>query len=169
MSLVRGPDGSPCTVTSRYVAFSFDLHSAVSKPGTLTHGVSMGRSGTTQGFLGLTPTIVRPSAAKYACRFPVPPARAAGFVHPASMSVAATLPKRVFAGGGTVERNDAYVITQPDCVAEWHKGTCWNEPPTSFPRGTARLTPNRTAETILDCTGLPSISLRMSSSKMNEP
>src|SRR5262245_53362363 len=106
MSLVRGPDGSPCTVTSRYVAFSFDLHSAVSKPGTLTHGVSMGRSGTTHGFLGLTPTIVRPSAARYACRFPLPPVRAVGLVHPATMLACVTLPKRVLAGGGTVERNE---------------------------------------------------------------
>jgi hypothetical protein len=80
-----------------------------------------------------------------------------------------TFPNKVFAGGGMVERNDTYVITHPVCVAEWHSGTCWNEPPTSFPRGTDSVAPNKIAETMRDWIGLPSISLRMSSSRMNEP
>src|SRR6476659_4032847 len=124
MSSIRGSAGSPCTVTSRYVAFSFDLHSDVSRPGTLTHGVSIGTAGTTHGFGAVVPTIVRPSRAKYECRFPLPPASAAGFVHAATMPDCVTFPKRVLAGGGEVERNETYVITQPVCVAEWHSGTC---------------------------------------------
>src|SRR5262245_45634078 len=107
MSSVRGSAGLPWTVTSRYVAFSFDLHSAVSSPGTLTHGVSILRSGATQGFGGVVPTIVRPSVERYACKFPDPPPSAAGLVQAAIMPGAVTFPKRVFAGGVTVERNDA--------------------------------------------------------------
>ena len=40
---------------------------------------------------------------------------------------------------------------------------CWNAPPTSLPFGTASVVPSRIAETSRDCTGLPSISLRISS------
>src|SRR5262249_39664276 len=122
MSSVRGSDGSPWTVTSRYVAFSFDLHCAVSSPGTLTQGVSIVRSGTTQGFGGLVPTIVRPSVDRYACRTPLPPPRATGFVHAATILGSVTLPNRVLAGGGIVERNDTYVIRQPVSDAEWQRG-----------------------------------------------
>ena len=45
MSSVRGSAGSPCTVISRYDACSLDAHCAVTSPGTLTQGVSIGRSG----------------------------------------------------------------------------------------------------------------------------
>src|SRR5262245_55487838 len=106
MSSVRGSEGSPCTVTSRYVAFSFVLHSAVSNPGTLTHGVLIGRSGLTHGFRGVVPTMVLPSIDKYECRTPLPPPSAAGLVHAAIMLRSVTLPKRVLVGGGTVDRNE---------------------------------------------------------------
>src|SRR5580765_6223223 len=109
MSSARGSDGSPCTVTSRYVAFSFVAHCAVSSPGALTNGVSTGFSGVTQGFAGVLPTIDVPSFDKYACNWPLPPPSAAGFVQAAIMSAPATLPNSVLAGGGIVERNDAYV------------------------------------------------------------
>src|SRR5207247_67120 len=126
--------------------FSLVAHCAVSRPGTLTHGVSMGCSGITQGFGGMLLVMVRPFASRYACSSPLPPASAAGFVHAATMSGSGTLPKSVFAGGGMVDRNDAYVITQPVCVAEWHSGTCWKVPPTSFPFGTEIVVPRRMAE-----------------------
>src|SRR5262249_25132310 len=106
MSSVRGSAALPCTVTSRYVAFSFDLHCAVSNPGTLTQGVLMGRSGVTQGFGGVVPTIVRPSVERSACKTPLPPLSAAGFVQAATKLVSLTLPKRVLDGGGTVERKE---------------------------------------------------------------
>src|SRR4029079_16730238 len=62
MSSTRGSEGLPFTVTSRYpVAFSFDVHFPVSRPGTLTHGVSIATSGTTHGFGFDVPVIVRPS------------------------------------------------------------------------------------------------------------
>src|SRR5580765_1336262 len=124
MSSARGSDGSPCTVTSRYVAFSFVAHCAVSSPGTLTNGVSTGRSGVTHGFAGVLPTMEVPSFERYACRVPLPPPSAAGFVHAAIMSAPATRPNKVLAGGGIVDRNDAYVITHPVCDDEWHSGTC---------------------------------------------
>src|SRR5437764_501617 len=117
MSSVRGSAGFPWTVTSRYVAFSLDLHSAVSKPGTLTQGVSIGRSGTTQGIGRVVPTIVRPSVERYACKVPLPPLSAAGLVHAATMFGSVTLPNRVLPGGGTVARNEAYEMTQPVCAA----------------------------------------------------
>src|SRR5262245_11558098 len=66
ISSVRGSDASLCTVTSRYVACSFDLHSAVSKPGTLTHAVSIDRPGTTHGFGVVFPTIIAASVERYA-------------------------------------------------------------------------------------------------------
>src|SRR5215510_14527380 len=106
MSSVRGSAGSPWTVSSRYVAFSFALHCAVNSPGTLTQGVSIGRSGFTHGFGGTVPTIVRPSVDRYACRTPLPPPSATGFVQAAIMLGSVTFPKRVLAGGGIVERND---------------------------------------------------------------
>ena len=37
----------------------------------------------------------------------------AGLVQAATMVASGTLPKSVFAGGGTVERNDAKVMTHP--------------------------------------------------------
>src|SRR5262245_34872743 len=124
MSSMRGSDGSPCTVSSKYVAFSLDLHWPVSNSGTLTQGVLIGCSGTTHGWGGVVPTIVRPSFERYACRVALPPARAAGFVHAATIPGSVTFPNRVLAGGGIVERNDTYVITQPVCVAEWQRETC---------------------------------------------
>ncbi len=45
MSSTRGSAGSPLTLISRYVACSLVLHSAVSRPGTLTNGVSIGLVG----------------------------------------------------------------------------------------------------------------------------
>src|SRR6185436_13376172 len=169
MSSVRGSAGSPWTVISRYVAFSFDLHSDVSNPGTLTKGVSTFRSGVTHGAGLLLPTIDVPSVDRYAWSVPLPPPSAAGFVHAATMSGVVTRPNSVFAGGGIVERNDAYVMTQPVCVAERHSGTCWNDPPTSLPLGTEIVVPSRIAETIRDWMGLPSISCRISSVAMNDP
>jgi hypothetical protein len=41
MSSARASAGLPCTVISRYEPFSFDWHRAVSRPGTLTNGVSI--------------------------------------------------------------------------------------------------------------------------------
>src|SRR3954471_2959585 len=125
MSSTRGSLGSPCTVTLRNPdAFSFDAHFAVSRPGTLTHGVSIGWSGSTQGLGGTLPTMVRPFASRYECSSPVSaPPSAAGFVHAATMLSSATLPNSVFAGGGIVERYDAYVITHPVCDAARQSGT----------------------------------------------
>jgi hypothetical protein len=54
-------------------------------------------------------------------------------VHAATIAASGTLPNSVLAGGGIVERNDAYVMTQPICDADVHSGTCWNDPPTSLP------------------------------------
>jgi hypothetical protein len=79
------------------------------------------------------------------------------------------LPKREFSGGGTFSRNDAYAIAQPICVADLHSGVLWKAPPTSLPVGTARFVPIRIADTMRDCTGLPSISLRMSCVSTPEP
>ena len=148
---------------------SFDAHFAVSRPGTLTHGVSIGFSGVTHGFAGAAAVIVRPLRSRYACSSPLPPPSAAGLVQAASMAASGTLPNSVLAGGGMVERNDANVITHPVCDAERQSGTCWNEPPTSFPFGTPMVVPSRIAETIRDWIGLPSISLRISSARMNDP
>src|SRR5262245_50463672 len=106
MSSARGSAGSPCTVISRNDAFSLDVHCAVSRPGTLTHGVSIERSGVTHGKVGEEPTIVRPYAEKYACNGALPPPSAAGLVHAATMPGSVTLPNRVFAGGGDVDLND---------------------------------------------------------------
>src|SRR6478672_1005350 len=92
--------------------------------------------------------MVPPVADRYACSSPLPPASAAGFVHAATMFASGTLPNSVLAGGGIVERNDAYVMTHPVWVAEWQSGTCWNEPPTSLPLGTESVVPSRMAETI---------------------
>ena len=56
----------------------------------------------------------------------------------------------MFAGGGTVERNDANVIRQPVCDALWHSGIFWNAPPTSLPFGTGTTVPIRIADTSFD-------------------
>src|SRR5262249_37779577 len=62
MSSTRGSDGFPCTVTSRYVAYSFDAQRAVKRPGTLPNGVVIGCSGTTHGLGGPDDAaMVRPS------------------------------------------------------------------------------------------------------------
>jgi len=49
-------------------------------------------------------------------------------VHAAAMAASGTRPNNVLAGGGTVDRNDANVMTHPVCVAVWQSGTCWNDP-----------------------------------------
>src|SRR5262245_43970318 len=118
MSSARGSAGSPWTVISRYVAFSFDLHCAVNRPGKVTQGVSIGRSGSTQGRAGFGLMIVRRSVERYAWRLPLPPPSAAGFVHAAVMLGSVTFPKRVLGGGGLVDRNEENAMTQPVCVAE---------------------------------------------------
>ena len=48
-------------------------------------------------------------------------------------------------------------------------GCFWNAPPTSLPFGTGRLVPSSSAEISRDCTGLPSISLRISCVSTPEP
>src|SRR5262245_40688323 len=119
MSSVRGSDGSPCTVTSRYEPLSFATHCAVSRPGTLTNGVSIGFGGFTHGRgSAADPVMLRPAAERYARNGPLPPPSAAGFAHAAIMPSPCTRPKRELSGGGTVDRNDAYAITQPVCDAE---------------------------------------------------
>jgi hypothetical protein len=82
-------------------------HLAVSRPGTLTHGVSIGCSGVTHGFSCGVLVMVLPVRSRYAWRLPLPPASAAGFVHAACMLGSGTLPNSVLAGGGIVDRNDA--------------------------------------------------------------
>src|SRR5207248_1602706 len=140
MSSVRGSAGLPWTVTSRYEPLSFDTHCAVSRPGTLTNGVSIGLGGVTHGRGSAEdPVTLRPAADRYAWSSPLPPPSAAGFVQAACSVSPATRPNREFDGGGIVDRNDAYVTTQPVCDAVWHRGMCWNAPPTSFPFGTGRL------------------------------
>src|SRR5690349_18792804 len=125
MSSTRGSAGLPCTVTSRYEPLSFDTHCAVSNPGTLTNGVSIVFAGITQGFgSAAEPTMLRPDDARYACRSPLPPPSAAGFAHAAIMFSPCTRPNREFSGGGIVDRNDAYAITQPVCDAARQSGTC---------------------------------------------
>ena len=54
---------------------------------------------------------------------PLPPPSAAGLVHAATIFGSGTLPNSVSAAGGTVERNDAYVMTHPVCDSERHSGT----------------------------------------------
>src|SRR5262249_11113447 len=105
ISSTRGSFGSPCTVISRKVALSFLVHFAVSNPGTLTQGVST-VAPDAHGFTGIVLVIVLPVASRYAWRSPLPPPSAAGFTHAPSCSVSGPLPKGVFAGGGTFERND---------------------------------------------------------------
>src|SRR5213076_1227456 len=116
----------------------------------LTQGVSIGCSGTTHGRGVDIPVMVRPVVEKYACNAPLPPPSAAGLVHPATMLPSATLPNSELAGGGAVDRNDAYVMTHPVSDAEWQSGTCRNAPPTSLPRGTGSVVPSRTADTSRD-------------------
>src|SRR6185295_3355471 len=121
MSSVRGSAGLAWTVTSRYEPFSFTTHWDVSRPGTLTNGVSIGFAGA-----GVThacgaaddPEILGPPADRYAWSAPLPPPSAAGFTQAACMSAPGTRPKRLFSGGGIVDRNDANAIAQPVCAAE---------------------------------------------------
>src|SRR4029079_14847073 len=107
-------------------------------------------SGRPQGLPGALLVIVRPVLSRYARNSPLPPASAAGLVHAAAMAGSRTRPNNVLAGGGTVDRNDANVMTHPVCVAAWQSGTCWNDPPTSFPFGTASVVPSRIADTSFD-------------------
>src|SRR5580765_6329825 len=119
MSSTRGSAGLPCTVTSRYDPLSLATPWAVSKPGALTNGVSIGLAGVTHGRGSAgDPTMLRPAAERYACSSPLPPPSAAGFTHAACMVSACTRPKRELAVGGIVDRNDAYAIAHPTCVAE---------------------------------------------------
>src|SRR5439155_16266109 len=150
-SSMRGPAGFPFVVTSRKVAFSLFAHRAVSSPGTLTQGVSIGLAGVTQALASPVGRVtVWPVEDRYEWRAPEPPPSAAGFVQAPTIVSPGTFPNSVFAGGGTVERNDAYVTRHPVWVAEWQSGMCWKEPPTSFPRGTATVAPSRSADTSLD-------------------
>src|SRR5262245_43851233 len=157
MSSVRGSEGSAWTVTARYEKPSFATHCALSSPGTLTNGVSILVPDATQGRGSLELPRLRPAAARYECNSPLPPPSAAGLTHAAVMFSPGTLPKREFSGGGMVSRNVTYEMTQPVCDADLHSGICWNEPPTSLPSGTATFVPSSRADTIFDCTGLPSI------------
>src|SRR5262245_38075928 len=150
MSSARGSLGSPCTVTSKYDPFSFATHWAVSNPGTLTNGVSIVFPFDHTGASAADPVMLRPLAERYACNSPLPPTSAAGFAHAAIIPSLCTRPKRVLSGGGIVERNDAYAITQPVCDAERQTGTFLNAPPTSLPFGTARLVPRSSADTRRD-------------------
>src|SRR5262245_12779196 len=125
MSSVRGSAGLPCTVTSRYEPFSFDTHAAVSRPGTLTNGVSIVLPVVTHGFgWAEDPVMLWPPLDRYACSAPLPPPSAAGLAHAACMFSPCTRPKRVLSGGGIVERNEAYAITHPTSVGVWQTGTC---------------------------------------------
>src|SRR5262245_1446091 len=101
MSLVRGPAGSPWTVTARYEPLSLATHSAVSIPATLTKGVLIGCDGFTHslGVASAFDTMPLPFAPRYACSSPLPPASAAGLVQPEIMFSPGTLPKRLLAGG----------------------------------------------------------------------
>src|SRR5215467_7489468 len=146
ISSTRDPALSPCTVTSRYVAFSFDAHRAVSNPGRLTQGVSIFRPSATHGFSAAVPVIVRPSVERYARNSPLPPESEAGLVQAAVKFSPATLPNSVFAGGGAVDRKEEKLITHPVCDPDRHSGTCSKAPPTSLPRGTASVAPARIAE-----------------------
>ena len=89
-------------------------------------------------------------------------------VHAATSVESADRPKRVFAAGGAVTRNDEYATTQPVCVAARQSGMCANVPPASRPRGTRMPSgpPMSNAETMRDCIGVPSISRRINSVRM---
>src|SRR5262245_11104278 len=117
ISSVRASAGSPWTLIARYEPASFETHSAVSKPGTLTNGVSIFFSGVTHGFGGneeeLTPFT---PVERYECSSPLPPPSAAGLTHAAAIPSTCTRPKRELAGGGESSRNETYEITQPVCV-----------------------------------------------------
>src|SRR5580704_1940143 len=109
MSWVRVLPGSECTVMARYDPCSFETHSALSIPGTLTKNVSMGCGGVTHegGSADIALTILPPiPAGKYACNSPLPPLSAAGFVQPAAIASSFTRPKRLFAGGGAFARKE---------------------------------------------------------------
>ena len=111
MSSVRGSDGSPCTVISRYDACSFDAHRAVSRPGTLTHGVSIGAAGITHGGGGAAERSCGRRGARYACSSPLPPPSAAGLVHAATMSASGDLAEpRVRPAAGWSSGTTTYVI-----------------------------------------------------------
>src|SRR6185369_7612147 len=133
--------------------------------GKVTNGVVIvtPREGSTQtGFTGGRTGKVRPSVGKYGESTPGPPPSAAGFVHAAFMPGASERPKRLFAGGGAVARNEAYVITQPMSRRPWHSGMLAKSPPMSLPAGTCTLVPSRIAETSRSrSSGLPSISFLM--------
>src|SRR6185369_2447665 len=107
MSSVRGSDGSPCTVMARYVPFSFDTHSAVSSPGTLTKGVLIGCAGVTHGRGSADEPLPRPADARYECKAPLPPPSAAGLAQAAAMPSPATRANLLFAGGGTLDLKEA--------------------------------------------------------------
>ena len=90
----------------------------------------------------------RPSAGRYGCANALPPPRSVGLVHAAWSPLPAGTPKRLFCGGGAVERNDEYVMMQPLSLGEWQSGMFCRSPPTSPPTGTWKLVPSRIAETI---------------------
>src|SRR4051794_1971655 len=112
------------------------------KSGSATNGVETGapQSGADAG--GRIGSDL-PSAGRYGCSMPEPPAGLAGFVHAASSPAPLDLPKSEFDGGGAVERNEPYVIAQPVCFLLRQSGMFLKSPPTSAPVGTWRLVPRR--------------------------
>src|SRR5260370_40382334 len=111
MSLVRGPAGSPCTVTARYDPPGFETHSAVSSPGTLTNGVSTSFAGVTHGPGSFDAVLTMlPFADRYDCSSPLPPPSAAGFVQPETIPSPGPLRKRRLSCGGTFAWKEAYVL-----------------------------------------------------------
>ena len=74
---------------------------------------------------------------------PLPPASAAGLVQPASIPSASTRPNRELAGGGTVDRNDAYVMTQPVWSAARQSGIVLERPAYVLPPGHGQARPQQ--------------------------
>src|SRR4029453_10556325 len=115
MSSTRGSTGLPCTFTSRNVAFSFEVQRAVSRPGTLTHGVStVGPAA--HGLASGPSRNALPVAARYACKSPLSPERLAGFTHAAAWPASGTFPNNVFGGGGRVGGDGGELKHHPCCV-----------------------------------------------------
>src|SRR5688572_4077080 len=140
MSSVRGSEGWPLTMISRYVACSFDVHLAVSSPGRLTNGVSTVLSLT---HAGAPPPIAisRPAVRKYAWATALRSSKVVGFVHDPDIAGSVARPNNVFAGGGTVDRNAEKFTTQPTWPSFRHNGMVFNAPPASCPFATGNVAP----------------------------